>query len=390
VKEQAEINSPQRYRILHITRNLPPLLGGMERLNWHMADELSKQADLHLIAPEQAAAEKPAAAGFTGVPLKPLWLFLLQAGWASFWVARRWRPHVVMAGSGLTAPLALLAARICGAKSVVYLHGLDITVNNTIYRRFWLPTIRSMNKAITNSSFTAGLAHDIGLAPEKCAVICPGVELPKIVPNSTASDEFRSRYTIGNKKILLSVGRLTERKGLLEFVQQCLPDIVQTMPDVLLVIIGDEAKDSLNAKGQKIEDIANAAKMNGTGAHIKFLGHVDNQTLQSAYRTSSVHIFPVKHCKTDPEGFGMVAIEAAAFGLPTVAFATGGIVDSVADGKSGFLVNSGDYPRLSQKIIEAIEKKQEMKSSCEKFAANFSWECFAEKIQTNIAGLFTN
>lgn len=390
MKEQAEINPLQQYRILHITRNLPPLVGGMERLNWHMADELSKQADLHLIAPEDAAAEKPAAAGFAGVPLKPLWLFLLQACWTSFWEARCWRPHVVLAGSGLTAPLALLAARICGAKSVVYLHGLDITVNNAIYRRFWLPTIRSMDKAIVNSSFTAGLARDIGLAPEKLVVVCPGVELPKIEPTSISSDEFRSRYTIGNRKILLSVGRLTERKGLLEFVQHCLPHIVQKTPDVLLVIIGDEAKDSLNAKGQKIEDIASAAKINGTGAHIKFLGRVDNQTLHTAYRTSSVHIFPVKHSKTDPEGFGMVAVEAAAFGLPTVAFSTGGIVDSVADGESGFLVNNGDYLMFSQKVIEAIEKKHEMKSHCEKFAANFSWECFSKKIGSSIVGLFAN
>lgn len=43
-------------RILHITRNLPPLVGGMERLNWHIADELSRCAQVQLIGPEGCAA----------------------------------------------------------------------------------------------------------------------------------------------------------------------------------------------------------------------------------------------------------------------------------------------------------------------------------------------
>ena len=43
-------------RILHITRNLPPLVGGMERLNWHIADELSRHAQVQLIGPSGSAA----------------------------------------------------------------------------------------------------------------------------------------------------------------------------------------------------------------------------------------------------------------------------------------------------------------------------------------------
>ena len=47
-------------RILHITRNLPPLVGGMERLNWHIADELSRYGEVAVVGPEGAAARKPA------------------------------------------------------------------------------------------------------------------------------------------------------------------------------------------------------------------------------------------------------------------------------------------------------------------------------------------
>lgn len=70
---------PERQRILLITRNLPPLVGGMEQLNWHMADELAKQAEVQLIGPRGAAALKPLSIALTEAPLKPLSLFLLVA-----------------------------------------------------------------------------------------------------------------------------------------------------------------------------------------------------------------------------------------------------------------------------------------------------------------------
>jgi len=46
---------PSRPRILLITRNLPPLVGGMERLNWHLAEELAKQAQVHIVGPQGCA-----------------------------------------------------------------------------------------------------------------------------------------------------------------------------------------------------------------------------------------------------------------------------------------------------------------------------------------------
>ena len=76
-------------RILHITRNLPPLVGGMERLNWHIADELSRYAQVQLIGPEGSAALRPAAVPVTEVPLRPLPRFLLASAWQAMAVARR-------------------------------------------------------------------------------------------------------------------------------------------------------------------------------------------------------------------------------------------------------------------------------------------------------------
>ena len=84
-------NAPSR-RILHITRNLPPLVGGMERLNWHIADEFSRWADVQVIGPYGAAVLKPANVALDEVPLRPLPCFLLASAAAAHGSGDRQQP----------------------------------------------------------------------------------------------------------------------------------------------------------------------------------------------------------------------------------------------------------------------------------------------------------
>ena len=371
-------------RILHITRNLPPLVGGMERLNWHIADELSRHAQVQLIGPSGSAAQRPAAVPVTEVPLRPLPRFLLASAWQAVAVARRFQPHIVLAGSGLTAPAAWLAARASGAHAHVYLHGLDAAVQHPAYRAVWHPAIRRMDGVIANSQPTAELARNLGVAAEKIRIVHPGVTLPTAPQSATALQDFRQRHQLGNKRLLLSVGRLTTRKGLREFVQQALPAIVQAAPDTLLVVVGDAPADSLHASVQTRDSIQAVADAAGIGHHLRFLGVITNpQELACAYESASLHIFPVRELPGDPEGFGMVAIEAAAHGLPTVAFATGGIVDAVADGQSGYLITPGDYVALARAALTIFADRPSTwltKTTC--FAQRFAWPSFGQSMIT--------
>lgn len=369
-------------RILHITRNLPPLVGGMERLNWHIADELSRHAEVRVIGPKGAAAQRPPQAHVTETPLRPLWRFLLTSGWQAVRTARAWRPHVVLAGSGLTAPLAWLAARCCGAKTAAYLHGLDIAVRHPAYRMLWLPFMRRMDRCIVNSTQTLQLALNAGVAAEKIRIVHPGVSLPEQPQSERAIHAFKSRYELENKTILLSVGRLSRRKGLLEFVEQALPWIVRQRPDTLLIVIGGAPKDALHPTFHSIESICAAAQAVGVLENIKFMGNVSELELLTAYEAASLHVFPVRHIAGDPEGFGMVAIEAAAHGLPTVAFATGGVTDAVAEGQSGRLVKADDYDALARVVVQILADGPAMwRTGAIVFAQEFAWPAFGKKMQ---------
>jgi phosphatidylinositol alpha-1,6-mannosyltransferase len=385
-----EDHTTTQLKILLITRNLPPLVGGMERLNWHLANGLAQHAQVTIIGPKQSLSKAPPNTDFIGAPLKPLWRFILSTLISSIWFCIKRRPEIVFAGSGLTAPMALIGAKFSGGTSVVYLHGLDIAVNHPLYRLLWLPAIRRMGRVIVNSSYSEKLARAVGIADHKICIIHPGVSLPDKTPSEDTIAAFRARHKLGNSRLLLSVGRLTERKGLMEFVRFCLPEIIAAIPDAILVVIGDEPSDSLYAKHQSIASIQSEVEKNGLGGHIRFLGWMpmDADDLQTAFYTSSVHIFPVKHSDSDPEGFGMVAVEAAAQGLPTVAFASGGIVDAVYQDKSGYLVEPGNYPAMTQATIQVLaDARPVWRHQTLDFACGFAWPLFNKKVSNilNIA-----
>jgi len=369
-------------RFLIVTRNLPPLVGGMERLNWHMAQELSGRGEVHVVGPQGAAALCPPGVQCTEVPLQPLWKFLACSTAKALCVARSWKPDRVLAGSGLTAPAAWLSARAAGSRASVYLHGLDAAVRHPIYQAVWHPVIRRMDNVIVNSRPTADLARAIGVDPQRVSVVHPGVQLPHKPQPSHVLSDFRKRHGLGDARILLSIGRLTTRKGLREFVEQALPAIVRERPDTLLLVIGDAPASSLYATHQTQASIQAVADAAGIGRHLKFLGVITNPSeLASAYECASLHVFPVRCIPGDPEGFGMVAIEAAAHGVPTIAFATGGVVDAVSQGQSGALVAPDDYAGLAREVLAALERGPDAwHSGAVNFARQFAWPMFGAQL----------
>jgi phosphatidylinositol alpha-1,6-mannosyltransferase len=369
-----------RRRILVVTRNLPPLVGGMERLNWHMIEQLSRRADVVVVAPRGSAALAPPGVAVHEVPLSPLPCFLVASMWRALRLSRSWKPHVVLAGSGLTAPIALLAARACKTRSAAYVHGLDVAVRHFVYRILWMPSLRRLDTLIANSSATSELAQKVGAQADKLNIVHPGVDWPPIVPDAETVVGFRESNGLRHGPLLLSVGRLTSRKGMREFVVDVLPGVLKRHPDAMLLIVGDAPSQALKAGVQTKASIQAAADEIGIGSHIKFLGVItDRQLLSVIYSAADLHVFPVREIEGDPEGFGMVAIEAASHGVPTVAYGTGGVVDAVRHGVSGVLVKPMDAVALGV-ALDGVLAAPLTREGVREFASEFAWEKFGDLI----------
>ncbi|CAL1240066.1 glycosyltransferase family 4 protein [Candidatus Methylocalor cossyra] len=379
---------PARDSIVLVTRNFPPMQGGMEWLNFHIHRALSQIYRVFLVAPKGAETVCPDPATVRISPALPVWRFLLQSFWQTLRLTRAVRPRLIVAGSGVAALPAVLAGRHVGIPVVTYLHGLDIVSAHPGYRCLFLPAIRRSSAWLANSRFTREAAIQAGLPPERVEILVPGTDLPAL--NQERGTAFRRRLQAGERPILLSVGRLIRRKGLLEFLERAFPAIVRRRPEVLWVIIGADPRQSLaRPKVSMAERLRVRVQQLGLEAHVRLLDWEDDRaTLGDAFLASRLHIFPVLNLPGDGEGFGMVAIEAAAHGVPTVAFAVGGIPDAVEPGVSGELLPSGDYARMVEVVVKQLdspEVPEAIRKACRRHAERYAWPLFGDGLRAACA-----
>jgi glycosyltransferase involved in cell wall biosynthesis len=73
------------------------------------------------------------------------------------------------------------------------------------------------------------------------------------------------------------------------------------------------------------------------------------------------------------EGWCLSALEAAACGVPTVAYAVPGIVDSIQDGETGILVPNGDRQAITAAVIRILDDPKSWAARCRSYAEAFTW-----------------
>ena len=367
--------------VILVSRNFPPLQGGMERLCHHIHQELQAEYRVVLVGPDGAERHCSPESTVRTSPALPVWRFLAGSLWHCLRLAILERPAFILAGSGVAALPAVITGKLTQTPVVTFLHGLDIVAANPIYQHVFLPFIRRSSLWLVNSQNTRRLAIDAGMPAERIEIIHPGTTLPEAMQ---ARERHPLQRWIGEHDgpILLSVGRITRRKGLPEFIEQCMPTLIRQLPDILLVVIGDSATHAIGGQsGDAKNGLKRQVEAMGLSDHVHILGSVEDTVLDQAYAAANLLIFPVRDLPGDVEGFGMVAVEAAAHGLPTIAFAAGGVPDAIQNGISGTLVTPGDYGEMTRAILDMIGRKSELSSPCRAFAAQFSWPIFGGRLR---------
>jgi type III pantothenate kinase len=177
----------------------------------------------------------------------------------------------------------------------------------------------------------------LGADRDKLAVVPCGVDLERFRPGGPA--EPRS-----GRRRLLCVGRLVERKG----VGNAISALAHLPEDVELVVAGGPDAAALDRDPEARRLRALAAE-HGVLDRLDLRGRVSREQLPALLRSADVVV-----CVPWYEPFGIVPLEAMACGVPVVASAVGGIIDSVVDGITGVHVPPRDPERVAAVVGDLL------------------------------------
>jgi phosphatidylinositol alpha-1,6-mannosyltransferase len=232
--------------------------------------------------------------------------------------------------------------------------------------------LKQAQKIYACSNATAQLAKskiDSGLNIE---TIYPGIQA-----FNTATEQveiYKKTLNLNNGPILLSLCRLIYRKGI-DLVLESLPLLIKQFPHLNYLIAGD---------GEEREKLEQQAITLGITNHVFFLGLVNNETKAMLFTLCDLFVMPVRTINDqDWEGFGITFLEAAITGKVAVGGKTGGVVEAIEDGVTGFLVDTVDARETGQSIAKLLENpnlRQEMGNKAKKRAQTFTWNHSATKL----------
>jgi len=342
--------------LIFVTRKWPPAMGGMETYCFKLVEELRRRHSVELVA-------LPGAADGSVPGIWRLTHFGLTT--ASRILFGRPLPDLIHVGDMASWPFALMArVRRPSFRIVISAHGTDVSYGRRrgwrgrLYRAYLRTgaALLASARVIANSEATAEACRQAGFRRVDIVPLASDLRAPATMPETGIN--------------LLFAGRLIRRKGLSWFVRNVLPLLPR---DIGLDVAGSLWSD---------EEAAALAD-----ERVNYLGVLDQRALATTYAGALCVVVPnIEMSNGEFEGFGLVAVEAAAAGGVVLASGIGGLRSAVTHGITGFLVAPGDSAAWAAKILEirdwdCAQRETFLAASIAEVRAHFSWDRVARETE---------
>ena len=209
-----------------------------------------------------------------------------------------------------------------------------------------------------------------GADPDRVEIVAPGVDRAFFSPGPRQGARTAIGYTGG--PLVMFVGRIQPLKGV-DVAVSALAGLANQ--DAHLMIVGGASGQQGATEVEKIHQLIDTL---GVQDRVTFVPPQPHYALSTYYRAADVVLMPSRS-----ESFGLVALEAAACGIPVVASAVGGLRTLVQDGKTGFLIEGrdpADYTEAIDKILGDRELAASMGGAAGALASRYPWSGLAGRL----------
>jgi phosphatidylinositol alpha-1,6-mannosyltransferase len=319
---------------LLVTNDFPPKVGGIQSYLYELWRRLPP-AETHVFTtPYPDAAAWDAAQAFTVERARARVLLPTPAlGRRVDAIAREQAVDVIFLDPML--PLGLVGPRLGAAPYLVIAHGAEVNVPGRLpgSRLLARRVLRSAAGVVAAGEYPARAAARVAGVTLPTLVVPPGVDTDRFRPLST-DDRNAARRRFGlaaDRPLVLGLSRLVPRKGF-----DVLIDAVAGLDADVQLAIGGAGRDAARLERR--------AAARGITARCTFLGRVPDADLPALYGCADIFAMLCRErwAGLEAEGFGIVFVEAAACGVPSVAGRSGGSHEAVIDGETGLVVDPHD------------------------------------------------
>jgi phosphatidyl-myo-inositol dimannoside synthase len=300
-----------------------------------------------------------------------------------FWVLR-YRVSVLHLANFFPDILAAWpVARFTGCRLTVTVLGEELTMRaeksagafrpyGKLGDRIALRLLRHCDIVQTISDFTRSELLRCRVPEDRIVLITPGIDLDKSHCDHPIAAEIAAR--LAGKRILLTVGRFSARKGQ-DMTIRALPRVLSEHPDVVYVMAG-------GGSYENYEEYVHLVSERNLQDNAIFLRDLDNDSVAWLYQHCEVFIMANRTLANgDTEGYGIVFLEAGAWGKPVVGGRAGGAVDAVDDGVTGILVDGTSEQEIAEAVNRLLSDKdlaRRMGEAGRRKAKENSWDAKCE------------
>ena len=299
--------------------------------------------------------------------------------------SKKYNPDLILASGKHSVWFGSLLKIFFRLKFICFAHGSEFGTTNKREININKLSYSYSDLIISVSNYTMKYIYEnTNIKPKKIVVINNGAnnkQFFKLGPEDIKN--FKIKNKLLNKKIILTLGNISERKGQWVTIK-ALQYVIKKIPNICYICVGLPSE---------IENCIKLAKETGVKDHVIFTGIVEDKDLNKWLNIADIFVMTSTHTKKgDFEGFGIAVIEAALCGKPAiVSKGNNGVFESISDSITGLSVKEKNSKDVANKILSLFEDESKIKRMGEnaliRARKHFTWEKKVKEMYEEIISL---